>query len=371
MVFKIAKCSKCNYSRWESSPKEQPGICPKCMTVMHYLANWYFAYYNKGRKYVQAGAPQKRVTEDMLSKKRVEIREGRFFQKAPEVSWQDATKKFLEWAKTNKASATYRMYHNSITILSPTFRRSSLNELRPEDVESYKAARLGKVSNATINRELATLKRLCSLGVAWGMLEVNRIVDVSLLKEPKGRVRFLTEDEIGRLLAQCTLPYLRMTVVIALETGLRKDGCFTLKWSDISNGSIHKSVKGDTVVHIPVTPTLERELAVYRRGLEVVSPWVIPSPDDCRTHMGVTAHKGFDAACTRAKITDFRFHDLRHTFASRFVMCGGDMKTLQEILGHSDAKMTNRYSHIDDQHKRDQMDKFESGRIRKRTTQEE
>jgi integrase len=362
MVFKIAKCTKCGYSRWESSPKATPSTCPKCMSSMRYMDNWYFSYYNKGKKYVHAGAEQKRVTEDMLSKKRVEIREGRFFNKMVETSWQDATKKFLEWAKTNKATGTYRMYDGAIDTLASTFKRCSLNEILPEQVESYKADRLGTVSNATINREIATLKRLCSLGVEWGMLEINRIVNVSLLKEPKGRVRFLTEDEIEALLKECTLPYLRMAVVIALETGLRKEGCFTLKWSEIANDTISKQGKGGKVVHVPITSTLEKELKTYRSGLEVVSPWVIPSPEDSRSHMGVTAHKGFDAACTRAGITDFRFHDLRHTFASHFLMRGGDLKTLQELLGHSDMKMTMRYTHLLDQHKRDQMDKFERGR---------
>jgi integrase/recombinase XerD len=363
MVFKIAKCSKCNYSRWESSPKTQPGTCPKCMTVMHYFDNWYFAYYNKGRKYVQAGAPQKRVTEDMLFKTRVEIREKRFFDKIPETPWADGTANMLSWVKTNTKPATARMYENSIKALTPKFKHFTLNEIDKGDVEQYKTYRQAQgVTNATVNRDIATIKRLCSLAVDAKLLDTNKIIGAKLLPEPKGRVRFLTEAEIDGLLAQCTLPYLRMAVVIALETGLRKDGCFTLKWSDISNGSIHKSVKGDTVVHIPVTPTLERELAVYRSGLEVVSPWVIPSPDDCRTHMGVTAHKGFDAACTRAKITDFRFHDLRHTFSSHFIMRGGDLKTLQDLLGHADMKMTMRYAHVLDQHKRDQMDKFEQGR---------
>lgn len=67
----------------------------------------------------------------------------------------------------------------------------------------------------------------------------------------------------------------------------------------------------------------------------------------------VNIQNGFKAACRRARITDFRFHDLRHTFASHLVMVGVNLRTVQELMGHKDIKMTMRYSHLSPEHRQE------------------
>jgi integrase len=121
-------------------------------------------------------------------------------------------------------------------------------------------------------------------------------------------------------------------------------------------------VKGGTLVTVPITNTLREALREYKRQSVVMSKYVIPSPVDPSTHLRVDSDIGFETACKNAKINDFRFHDLRHTFATNFLQRTSDLRALQEILGHSDIKMTERYTHVIKEHLKKLMGKFDEGR---------
>ena len=391
-VFKRAKCISCNHIRNESKPKKTPDKCPKCADRMLYSDNWYISYQLFGKKYVQAVAPQKREAEVKLGKIKVDIREGRHFDVVPSTPWNKAVEQFRQWFEVNVKPHTQRMYENGLKNISPHFDRLTLDKITPPMVEQYKAMRSTEVKPATVNRDLSTLKRLFSLSEEWGLVETNRIRKVKLLRENNARLRFLIEDEIERLLKACkdnTEEYdlhkkkwkkiakaekkangkatngnhlLWLAVQIALETGLRKEGVLTLKWSEIDfqRGLVGKQVKGDKTVHIPLTRRLTEILKTHKNESKVLSAYVLTSP---RNHDRpiVDLKKGFHAALGRAKITDFRFHDLRHTFATHFLRNTKDFRALQEILGHSDYRMTLRYSHVLDDHKREAMEAFERG----------
>lgn len=384
MVFKIAKCftSKCTYRRFDQKPKADPGTCPKCGARLQYLDNWHYRFHYKGRSYVASVAPRKDITEAALAKKRIEIIEGRFLDKIPETPFFTAREAFLAWAEINTAPGSYLMYKTGLDKWDRKCRHLTLNQIGPDMLEAHKAELLkeGKVSPRTINRDIQAIKRLCSWSTEQSpkLLEKSVIHTVKLLDENNERARFLTDDEITRLLSECDTPHLRMAVVIALETGLRKEGCITLRWRDVDfeNGLITKPhTKGNKTVHIPLTDTLRAELEAYKKGCSVLSRYVIPSPKNPAEPMGDNANFGFNTACVRAGIRskkekgskrrdpeNFVFHDLRHTFASRFLMCGGDISTLSRILGHSTTRMTERYGHINDEHMRKQMEKFDKGR---------
>ncbi|OPY72524.1 MAG: Tyrosine recombinase XerC [Syntrophorhabdus sp. PtaU1.Bin050] len=308
-----------------------------------------------------------------------------------ETKWNDAKEKFLKWAKLKKKEGTYEMYANSLKIMDRRFRAYTLNEIVPDMVDAHVEERLvpkkcpvckkvyadskaqcpkckvdtvNSVTNATVNREIASIKRLCSWATEQKppLLERNLIEKVELLPEPKARTRWLTEEEMERLLSECNLPYLKMGVTIALETGLREHGCFTLKWrGEIDDTGIHKEVKAGKLVHIPLTKTLKTALDEYKKSSVVISQYVIPDPKNPSAPCPFPK-TAWQLALKRAKIEDFRFHDLRHTFATHFLLRGGKIENLQHILGHSDIQQTMKYAHIVDEYKRNDMEKFEEGR---------
>lgn len=384
-VFKVARCRSCGYRRNEPKPRKGPGPCSKCGGEVVYSENWHISYTHQGRKRVESVGSQKRMAEDKLGKVRTAIRERRHFDMAPATTWSRAVEQFTRWFKTNKKPHTQRMYRNSLRNLEPHFGDLTLDKITGGMVEEYKALRALEVTNSTVNRDLATLKRLMSLAKSWGLVEVNRVRDVELLPENKARLRYLTEDEIGRLFKACDdpsleyhpkrkewvkaktpgrkLPHLRLAIQIALHTGLRKEGVLTLKWSevDFDRDLITKEVKGGVTVHIPLTATLRAALLEYRAASKVVSTYVLPSPR--KGGVPVDPKKGFYAALRRGRIDDFRFHDLRHTFATLFLRRTKDLYALKEILGHSDIKMTMRYAHILDEHKREAMEVFDRAQV--------
>lgn len=376
-VYKILKCDDCGYHKNEPEPGKVAPPCPRCTIPARYSDNWYIDYYASGVRKTEAVAPQKTMAVAALAKRKTEIREGRFFDKVKAPTWTAACKDFRKWFETNVAPKTARMYENSLRVLGAHFEGYTLDKITMQMVENFKTDRLaagkepkkegGKVlpiTNSTVNRDLATIKRMFSLAEEWGQIEVNKIVKVKLLKENDARLRFLTEKEMDKLLASCNQEWLKIAVLIALETGLRKGSVFDLTWGavDFPRRQITAKVKGNKIVRVPLTNRLHDELKAYKERQKIMSQWVIPAPNDPAKQVPVDHHATFDRTCTRAGLHDFRFHDLRHTFASHFLMRTGDIRTLQEILGHADIKMTMKYSHVLDEHKHKAMGEYEKGR---------
>jgi integrase len=201
---------------------------------------------------------------------------------------------------------------------------------------------------------MAALKHILNKAVEWNMLEVSPFRKGSRLtfRENNQRHRYLSEEEIEKLLNSCSL-YLAFIVEVALHTGMRKGELLGLKWDQVRDGFIYlKKTKSGKSRQIP----LDARAALVLKELQIRNKWKSPSvfvgPDG---QMLQDVTKGFAGACRRAGIEDFRFHDLRHTFASHLVMKGANLKAVQRLLGHSDSKMTDRYSHLSPDHLRESV----------------
>lgn len=169
------------------------------------------------------------------------------------------------------------------------------------------------------------------------------------LKENNKRPRFLTEDEIKGLLDAC-LPHLRPVVECAVLTGMRRGEILSLKWDQVRNGFVYlEKTKTNEARQIPVSDALEVVFRDIRRkeGLRFEQVFTFqgkPIADNIK--------HSFNSAVKKAKLVDFHFHDLRHTFASQVLLHGGTLKDVQELLGHKSLAMTLRYSHLTQESKR-------------------
>jgi integrase len=190
--------------------------------------------------------------------------------------------------------------------------------------------------------------------VEWGMLEVSPFKRGKSLmfKENNERLRFLTEEEIKPLLSAC-LPHLRPIVETALLTGMRAGELLSLRWDQIVNGMIYlKDTKSNKPRQIPISERLEQVLKEVRRRHQLKSPYIFCNKEGNRFN---DLRASFKSACRKTGIVDFRFHDLRHTFASHMVMRGVGLRAVQELLGHCDMKLTMRYAHLAPGHLRDSI----------------
>jgi integrase len=201
-------------------------------------------------------------------------------------------------------------------------------------------------SVSTVNRELTLLKAM--LRRAKDRRWLDEIPNVVLYDEPDGRQRFLSEEEAGRLLAVCDVDF-RRVVLTAMYTGCRSGELRTLTWRNVDMNRRRITIasaysKNGRMREVPMTDDVFRTFGEMREGRD-------PKPDNpvfVRRYgrpwrSWETAWRG---AVKRAKIEDFRFHDLRHNFASWLAMNGVVEKARADLMGHSDTKMQARYSHL-------------------------
>jgi len=322
--------------------------------------NWYIDYYVKGRRKRKKIGPSKKLAMQVLKDVQLKIAKGEYLgvYEEKKIPFEKYAEQYLDYSKANKARSTYQRHdRNNIAHLVSFFKNRYIFEITPQMIEKYKAMRLKKVSPATVNRELACLKHMFTKAIEWGYVKENPAKKVKLLKEPPGRLRYLRPEEVEKLLNACA-DYIRPIVVTALNTGMRKGELLRLKWAnvDLKNRKITViNSKNNESRVIPINQTLFKELSALSKegkGEDVFS--------DRNGHPFGDIKKGFSAALKRAGIKDFRFHDLRHTFGSHLVMQGVDLKTVQQVMGHKDIKMTMRYSHLSPEYVQEAMERLDS-----------
>jgi len=212
------------------------------------------------------------------------------------------------------------------------------------------------------------IKHMFTKAAEWEMVDevvLKRVRTIKLLPENNKRLRFLTKEECQTLVSVCSA-YLKPIVITALNTGMRKEEILSLQWDkhvDLRHGFILLDVtKNGERREIPINQTLRDALSKITRRLD--SPYVFTDENGSRFK---DIKKGFNAACRRAGIKDFHFHDLRHIFASHLVMVGVDITTIKELLGHKTLSMTLRYTHLAPSHKVKAVDLLE-GRLQEKAT---
>jgi integrase len=310
--------------------------------------DWYIDYRVNGKRYKRRIGPNKKLAEQVLMDVEVKKAKGDYLgiHEAKKILFSDCLSEYLEWAQVNKAPNTYVMNRYYADRLREAF-TGYLPALTAKQVENYKVKRRASVAPATVNRELALIKHMCTKAMEWGYLKANPLRSVRLLKEPPGRLRYLTQQEMDPLVEACS-PHLRPIVITALHTGMRKSEILGLKWQDVDFGAkiitLRRTKNNETRV-IPLNQILYDELVQLPRQLH--SAYIFCHADGERYD---EVKRSFKTACRNAGVTDFRFHDLRHTFASHLIMNGINLKSVQYLLGHKDIRMTLRYAHLSGEH---------------------
>jgi integrase len=235
-----------------------------------------------------------------------------------------------------------------LTILRE-FGSRTATSLTPQDIERWLAG--NGWSAGTINRARATLSLIFRLAIANRKTESNPVKLVRRKRENNGRVRFLSaEEEIAlRTVVTSRYPKHLPELDIALNTGLRRGEQYSLTWSDVDFGTkllaVSQTKNGETR-HIPLnTVALAAFGALYRNSSG--EGYVFTNRNGDRLLKG---RHWFEPAVREAKLKDFSWHCLRHTFASRLVMAGVDLRTVQQLMGHKTIQMTVRYAHLAPEH---------------------
>ncbi|MBU4487933.1 MAG: tyrosine-type recombinase/integrase [Candidatus Omnitrophica bacterium] len=359
-VYKQIHCPKCGRTHDIRKEAEKERVCDCGYTINGKGGVYYIDYYYQGRRKRECIGPDKRLAETVLKKREVEIRENRYLniRKERKIRFEDfADEFFLLHSEPNKKPSSIQSDKIIIKTLKSFFSGRYLYNIGPELVEEYKAQRSKDVKPATVNRELACLKCMFNRAIAWGKTEENPVRKVKLFKEQNARTRYLEKAEIRKLIESCS-PHLRPIVIVAVNTGMRKGEILKLKWNDIdfkTNLIYLMETKNNEIRKAPMNNTVRKTLMKIPKHPD--SPYIFCN---AKGKPYANVRKSFDTALTKAKITDLKFHDLRHTFASHLVMLGIDLKTVQELLGHKSFSMTLRYSHLSPDHKDRAVDILDS-----------
>ncbi|WP_447601037.1 tyrosine-type recombinase/integrase [Nitrospira sp. Nam80] len=313
---------------------------------------WWMSF-TYGGKQVRAstGQTDRRAAEMVLGETRRQLHDGayRITLEQQQRTFGELMDRYLAEHASKKASA--RSYVGYARRLRGFFGdHTPLAEITPRLIVAYKNQLFAaELAPASVNRHLATLKKAFNLAVReWEWCQKNPVLSVSMEREPIGRDRWLTLEEEERLLSACP-PWLRQIVLFALGTGLRMGEILAITWRavDLSRRTVTvvRSKNGERRT-LPINQTVLGVLKDRAKVRALQTDLVFPSQAQTPLE-GSHLRRAFRSALKRARIDDCRFHDLRHTFATRLVQDGVDLYKVQRLLGHKTPLMTQRYAHHD------------------------
>ena len=285
---------------------------------------------------------------------------------------------YMDWATQNRKRG--REIVNGIIHGCNSLLKTRLDRLNELQIERWKATRLKSgVSPTTVKRELAELKAALNRAVKWGYAPDNPAKGVTLKVDQHYRVRYLSDSERKNLLKalqdrddkkregrdsgnrfrqdrsyelkpsiKTYSDHLTPMVLLAMQTGMRRSEMFSLTWENVRlKGNPQLTVlaahaKSGKTRYIPLNTAAVDVLQTWG-GQETLSGLVFSNTAGGQLQSIKTA---WGKLVKDAKIKDFRFHDLRHDFASQLVMKGVDLYRVKELLGHGSIEITQRYAHL-------------------------
>ena len=307
---------------------------------------WWIKLSVNGRRVQKStGTEDRKQAQEYHDRLKAELWEQSRLGVKPGYLWQEAVVRWLE-ETAHKASQFSDKKH--FRWLDAYLRDVPLMDINRDKLDELVSARKADgVANATVNRMLALVRSvLRRAAYEWEWLE--NAPKVRLLPEPKRRIRFLTAEEAERLLDE--LPgHLAAMARFSLETGLRQANVTGLQWSQVDVvrkvAWIHADqAKARKAIAIPLSDVA---VMVSRSQLGKHDTHVFSFKGKSVTNVN---NHAWDKALVRAGITDFRWHDLRHTWASWHVQRGTPLNVLQELGGWESVEMVRRYAHLSGEH---------------------
>ena len=310
---------------------------------------WWMSFVYMGKHYRKSTETEDRkLAQRIRDKVKGEIAEGKWFERLPgeEKTFREMMEKYLvEYASKKVSEKSFRGYSKKpISYLGDY----ALSGITPKTINEYKVKRRNEgIRPATLNRELATMKRAFNLAIReWEWVKENPVARVSMEEENNKRDRWLTTEEEEKFLRVCPR-WLRELAVFALNTGMRLGEIISLEWKGVDlfrkTVTIFKS-KNKEPRTIPINETVFEMLKGKAKVKSIKTNLVFYT--EVHTMYSLTnVDRAFRITTEKAKIENLKFHDLRHTFATRLVQLGKDLYKVQRLLGHKTPAMTQRYAH--------------------------
>ncbi len=289
------------------------------------------------------GTSVKQAAQEYHDKLKAELWQQKKLGAKPVRSWKETVVRFLSETSDKR---THQQDKDKLAWLHPYLGHLTLNDITVSVIDVIRQAKLEGNSKSTVNRYLSLVRAILNRAISWEWLD--KAPKITMFKEPQGRTRFLTIDEVHRLLKE--LPeHVQDMVIFTLSCGLRYSNVLKLEWSQVDLKASHVWVaasnsKNGKALSIPLNA----------QALAVLTKQVGKHPTLVFTKGGkrIAGANGkvWRNALKRAGITDFRWHDLRHTWASWAVQNGVTVFEVQHLGGWSSSRMVERYAHLSSSH---------------------
>lgn len=312
---------------------------------------WWICYYDQFGKKRREKAGTKSVALKLYRKRKQQVLEGKKLPelfRQPSVNFDHLADDALVYSKRNKRS--YRTDVPRFASLKEWFGSEPAEELTPGEIEYKlaKAAEKEKWAPSTFNHYRSLMSLSYRLGILNRKVTTNPARSVTHRREDNNRVRFLTEEEETKLrkVVEAKWASHLPELDLAINTGLRKGSQYGLTWDmvDWKSRELHiPRTKNEEPLHVPLN---DAAIGALKAAFECGdgSGRVFKS-----SKTGEPLENGrhwFDDAVVEAKLKNFHWHDLRHTFASRLRMKGAPLEDIADLLGHKSLTMTRRYAHL-------------------------
>lgn len=291
---------------------------------------WTIDFTINGRRVREGISTNKRLAEMVLAKRMAEAIEGRYFNKrnVGRMPFSEFAEKYLK--EVVPLMRSVRSESIRVRRWVRDLGSKPLGQITRAELEAWQREARLKCKPSTVNRELGRLRHMLNRAVDSGQLEESPMEGLKFLRENNARQRYLSLEECECLIQACISPRVQAIVMIALHTGMRLGEILNLRHCDLDFRSglilIPDSKNGEPR-HLPMDSTVASLLTGYPRHLG--SELVFANKSGGRF---LEIRGGFKNACRRAAISDLHFHDLRHTFASHWMMTGGELYALKVVL---------------------------------------
>lgn len=327
--------------------------------------DWWMCLTYRGKQIRRSTeTPDKKGAQKIFAKAQTLIVEEKWFDKQPgeERTLKEMLDKYIaEHSTLNKAEHTVRQEKGFSKEMLGFFGDIPLTEVTSSRISAYKAYLRDKgLSPATINLHRGFLSHAFKKAVReWEWVKENPVEKVSREKVRNARVRWLTLEEEGKLLESCVIYatgkenvqiphyWFQEIVLFDLNTGMRMGEVLSLEWPHVDlfrkTVTVMRSKNGEKRT-IPLNQAAYELLKAKSKVRDIRSKYVFISEAGTKID-DRNLRRAFYNALDKAGIEDFRFHDLRHTFATRLAQAGIDLYKIAKLLGHKTIAMTQRYSH--------------------------
>ena len=305
---------------------------------------WWVRLYSNGRQQ-WFRCDNKSQAKALYGRLKAEQREGRYFEKSQTIRFEEIASDYIETLDARRRRKGDDKARIERWLLA--FRNQDAATISPRQIEQVLAKLQSEGRQpATLARHLTVLKAVFNRAIRLGMMSMNPCTHVKIAKANNVLVRYLTNEQERLLLENLPERY-HPAILTALNTGLRQGELLRLTWADVDWNAgvltVNQTKAGDRR-RVPMNSTVLKVLSQLKAEKAPTAEEAVFS------HSARFLRRPFDKAVKASGLSPFRFHDLRHTFASRLAMQGANDRTLMALGGWKSPAMLSRYAHLSPTH---------------------